>query len=214
LFFSNSFISNWVLCNWEQLPIRIQEIETPYDIGIVLSGVSNSRLKQPNVYEFFNFAGISANRLTQSIELYKLGKIKKILLSGGWSNISGKKVSESEKTKLFLVRLGIPEKDILVEPASRNTYENALYSKMLLEEMGGYEKQHLLLLTSASHMFRAKKCFNKVGLNVTSFSVDFHGYKRRISMNALIPSAHAIGIWQVMIKEWVGIIAYKLRGYI
>ena len=111
------------------------------------------------------------------------------------------------------MRLGIPESDILIESKSRNTYENALYTKEFLDQEN-LQGQKLLLITSAFHIFRAEKCFKKVGLNVTPFSVDFHARALFFHPEDLIPSTGAIEDWQLLIKEWVSTIVYRLRGYI
>lgn len=102
----------------------------------------------------------------------------------------------------------------MVEDASRNTYENALYSKNLLSQQGEVEQQYLLI-TSAFHMPRAKACFDKVGLDVDTFSADFRTDEHKFTPDVLlIPSSAAIGNWEIVIRELLGMVAYKLRGYI
>lgn len=191
-----------------------EEIEEPYDIGIILSGFSNNRGYKPFSDSFYYFSGKSSNRLTQPLELYSEGKIKKLLLSGGYSNIIGKKVSESEKTKKFLVDLGFPTEDVLVEPDSRNTYENALNSKLFIKNNFPDSSFQIALFTSAFHMRRAKKCFEKVGLKVTPISVDFYQSNTPITLDCFLPSPAVMETWQLLIKEWVGTIAYRIKGYI
>lgn len=213
LFFSNGYISNLALYNWEVDTISIKDIDQPYDIGIVLSGYARNTDYLLDDDHFFYLGG-SVNRLTQTVELYKLGRIKKILISGGSAYIFEKNIPESENTKRFLMRLGIPEADILIEIKSRNTYENALYSKEFLQANGMEKKQRLLLITSAFHIFRAEKCFKKVGLEVTSFGVDFRAGSLTFHPEYFIPSSSAIETWQLLIKEWVGIVVYRMRGYI
>ena len=197
---------------WETESISLRDIEEPYDIGILLSGYARNPNFLLNDDYFFELGG-GVNRLTQTIELYRLGKIKKILISGGSATILTKTVSESENTKVFLIRLGIPESDILIESKSRNTYENALYTKEFLDQEN-LQGQKLLLITSAFHIFRAEKCFKKVGLNVTSFSVDFHGRTLFFHPEDLIPSTGAIEDWKLLIKEWIGIAVYRLKDYL
>ena len=213
LFFSNGYISKHAIYFWEAKTISVKDIEQPYDIGILLSGYAKNMNYLLEEDHFFQLGG-GANRLTQTIELYKLGKIKKILISGGMAYILEKGVPESENTKRFLIRLGIPEADILIETKSRNTYENALYSKAFLATNGIEKNQRLLLITSAFHIFRAEKCFKKVGLKVTPFSVDYYTDSLAFHPEYFIPSTSAIDNWQLLIKEWVGIVVYRMRGYL
>ena len=128
LLFSNEYLSNLAMFAWEERTIKVKEIQQPYDIGIVLGGYSKStnRLLNDNRLLYLNSG---ANRLTQAIELYKLGKIKKFLLTGGNGEVLNKWIAESINTKQFLIRLGVPTADILMETKSRNTHENALFSK-------------------------------------------------------------------------------------
>ncbi len=213
LFLSNDYISNRAIYYWEAKTISVKDIEAPYDIGILLSGYAKNTGYLLEDDHFFQL-GESANRLTQTIELYKLGKIKKILISGGAAYLLQKSVSESENTKRFLRRLGIPASDILIETKSRNTYENALYTKELLEAKGIEKNQRLLLITSAFHIPRAEKCFKKVNLEVVPFSVDFQAHPLDFHPEYFIPSTSGIDNWQLLIKEWVGIVVYKMRGYL
>lgn len=200
---------------WEEQTLEVAQIIEPFDIAIVLGGYSENSSIRPNGGGLFHFASQSANRLTQTIELYRLGKVKKIMLSGGSSKVIGSKVSEADQVQKYLLRLGIPREDIILESTSRNTYENALFSKNLLTDFHvGIEHQKILLVTSASHMYRAKKCFDKVGLETTPFSTDFIGSKRGFSLGVIVPTVSEISKWQMLIKEWVGLLAYRLNGQI
>lgn len=200
--------------SWEERTIKVKEIQQPYDIGIVLGGYSKSTKRLLNNNRLLSLNS-SANRLTQAIELYKLGKIKKILLSGGNGDVLHKGIAEATNTKQFLIRLGVPAIDILTEEKSRNTRENALFSKETLQTGTQNKDARLLLITSAFHMYRAEKCFKKVGLTTTPFSVDFHARRSFIFQPSnLVPSPRALEDWQLLIKEVVGTVVYWLRGYL
>lgn len=199
---------------WEERTITIKDIDQPYDIGILLGGYSKSTKEVLDTNHLF-LLNSSASRLTQAVELYKLGKLKKLLLSGGNGNILQEGVAEAENAKRYLIRLGIPEAAIIIEPKSRNTRENALFTKEILQKENSIAGKQLLLITSAFHMYRAEKCFTKIGLNTTPFSVDFHARTSfSFQPSDLVPSPKAIEDWQLLIKEWVGTGVYRLRGYI
>ena len=78
-----------------------------------------------------------------------------------------------------------------------------------------YSAADCFLITSAFHMRRSLACYRKVGLAIQPFTTDFYAHKPRYTPDAfLIPSVDAIGNWQKLIKEWIGLIAYKMAGYI
>lgn len=113
--------------------------------------------------------------------------------------------------RLYLL-CGMDQNDILIEDHSLNTYENALYSKPILEATG---EQRFLLITSAAHIRRAVACFEKQGLNVQPFPVMQGVGNRRWELDYLfVPQVANFHKWHSLIHEWVGFATYKFRGYI
>jgi uncharacterized SAM-binding protein YcdF (DUF218 family) len=209
-FFCNHFIVNEVYKWWEVETLTAEQLQQPYDIGILLGGYSNSHI-QPS-HDRQNFS-IRANRFMNAYELYRTGKVKKLLLTGGSGDLLQNQPSEAEEMKGFMLRIGIPAKDIIVEGKSRNTYENAVFTKKILDER--YPSASCLLLTSASHMRRSMGCFRKAGVNFTPFSVDFLSEKTHWRMgNIIVPDRLGFYWWEVLIKEWIGYLAYWVRGYV
>ncbi len=210
VFFTNHFIFNLFMNWWELDTQLITEIEQPYEVGVLLGGFSNF-YQRPNA-DRHNFSE-RGNRFFQTLELYKSGKIKKILVTGGSGNILDKVNNEAVAIKDFMLRIGIPENDIIIEPKARNTYENGLYTKEIINTQ--YKNASLLLITSAWHMRRSKAVFDKAGLKYTPFSVDHIGETVRWHpQSTLIPDRRGFYRWEVVIKEIVGYIFYKLKGYI
>ena len=74
----------------------------------------------------------------------------------------GTEKSEAILTRELLIRLGVPDSAIIVEPASRNTYENALFTREILKEKYPNATPRLLLITSAWHMRRSMGCLPSV----------------------------------------------------
>jgi uncharacterized SAM-binding protein YcdF (DUF218 family) len=211
IIFTNPFISNRIFHAWEWKALPMSSVRDTFSVGIVLGGYSDF-----NGYEYqdrlnFNFA---VNRLTDAIVLYKKGLVKKLLISGGDGKLFGDKISEAVQTRQFLLDLGIKNDDILTEETSRNTRENALFTKDLLEKKG-YKKPKCLLITSAFHMKRSKGCFDKVGLNTTAFPAHF--FASRVQGGAetyLVPDKWAFVKWEAFIKEWIGYAIYWIQGYV
>src|SRR5687767_8021821 len=78
-FFSNDFIANEMMGVWEIEPIPYAEIKKEYSWGIVLTGVTaNDKMPDDRIY--FHHG---ADRVVHTVELYKKGIIKKIMISGG-----------------------------------------------------------------------------------------------------------------------------------
>jgi uncharacterized SAM-binding protein YcdF (DUF218 family) len=210
LFFTNPLIFNTAARLWETPAISMQSIDNQ-DIAIVLGGFTRTGLYRVDD----RYIASAANpRITTAIELYQLKKVKKILISSGDGAVF-RQIAEPEAdlVKPFLLRMGIPEQDILIENKSKNTRENAAFTKKLLDET--YPNAKCLLITSASHLQRSMGCFAKVGLNCTPFATDHKA--ERITNEPrtwLTPDAEYLLFWQFMIKEWIGIVVYKVVGYV
>ena len=103
------------------------------------------------------------------------------------------------------MKIGIPSSDIIIESESKNTHENAVESAKILNER--YTDGNFILVTSAIHMPRAKRCFKKAGLTVTPFSVDQQAGPRKYLLDHLfIPNVDPLTRWGQLIKEWVGLV--------
>ena len=149
--FSNGFLADKAAKAWETSPKSISSLTHNYKYGIVLVGYSSYNKEIQHID--FNDSG---DRLISAIELYKLGKIEKIIISGGNGELINNGMKESEWSKSFLINMGEKNKDILLEDSSINTMENAQNIAILT---GSDLSEKLLLITSANHMKRAKFYF-------------------------------------------------------
>jgi uncharacterized SAM-binding protein YcdF (DUF218 family) len=208
LFFTNPFIVNWVMNQWEVSAYSSEEIKTPYEVGVVLGG---STRYYDNVSKRMVFSG-SVDRLMQAVDLYHHGKIKKIFLSGGSGFVNFQDWKESEKLYPLLVSCGVKPEDILMENISRNTYENAIETAKVLKQKGITSK--CLLITSAFHMRRSLACCAKANLKVDAYSVDVRSGGPIFTLDRLIqPDPEALVAWDLLTHEWVGYLVYRLMGY-
>lgn len=208
-FFSNEFIANEVMNVWEIKATPFAAMERTYTYGILLCGAAKKEVgPEDRVY-----IGSAADRVNHTLQLYKGGYIKKIIISGGSGRLIDIGEKEADDLASLLRLMGVPTEDILVENVSRNTHESAVeVSKMLQSKT---RPSDCLLITSASHMRRSVACFNKAGWPCTPFSTDFHGHTRKFTFDVLvIPKLEAIIWWQTMLKEWTGYVSYWMVGYI
>jgi uncharacterized SAM-binding protein YcdF (DUF218 family) len=201
LFFSNSYIINNIWNLYQAQPVRLSKQES-FDAGIVLGGISgfDTTINQ-------GFFGASADRFIQTARLYHEGHIKKVVVSGGNAILLNKTdYSEANFLAENLGDVDIPDSVIIRETRSRNTKENAAYSKQLLDSAN--LGQPFLLITSAHHMPRALKIFRKNGMEVKPFPCNYMvlPVDTRFTWKSLLPSEDALSKWTLLLKEWVGLL--------
>jgi uncharacterized SAM-binding protein YcdF (DUF218 family) len=206
LIFGNNYLIDKALLLWEIPAVPIATLPV-YDTAIVLTGVTDSQ-KKPHDRVYFTRG---ADRLLHTVQLYSMGKIKKILISGGSGLLVGEKVSEAGDLKKAFLYCGVAENDILIEDKSRNTHESAVLSKKTIDSLG--IKGSFLLVTSSFHMRRSAGCFEKAGFKVDVFPVDFYTRGSQPNVTDLIPSEGALSGWSLLIHEITGYLTYKLMGY-
>ncbi|WP_246843725.1 YdcF family protein [Leptospira biflexa] len=206
---SSSFIANRLVTELEKEypPISLQA--TPkVDVAIVLGGMIqtiSSVKARPELTD-------SADRITDAIRLYKAGKVKKILFTGGSGLLLSDTYREADLAKSLFIDLGVKEEDIILENNSRNTYENAVETKKILMEKNF---QSFLLITSAFHMKRSLGCFQKQNLNVFPFPTDYRSFNTDSGAFELyLPSAGYLDLTTISIKEWVGYFVYRTKSYL
>ncbi|MFN5844437.1 MAG: YdcF family protein [Flavobacteriia bacterium] len=209
IFFTNTAIFLEFARLWEIPGTRIPALKK-YDVGIVLTGMG----------EYNNDLGVlsirrGADRIWQALTLYHKGKIKKILITGDSGYITDRGLHEAKQVKEVLVGWGMPEKDIITEEVSKNTYENAVETKKLLDRSYPNLKTYLLI-TSGKHMRRANGCFEKQGLKCGLFSTDLYtGPERNYFWDQyLIPNYGNFEDWETIMKEIIGYAVYDIAGYI
>ena len=203
-FFSNAFICDEISSLWEHETSSIENIQTKYDVGVMLGGMSAFDSKTNTV----NF-NKNADRLIYTEKLYRKGIINKILISGGSGILIKNQYKEAFVMRNHLIENGIPNDDIIIENKSRNTKENAFLSAEILKR--DFQNKSVLLITSALHMKRAIFCFEKAGIEVASFSTDNTNSNRNFQPEyLLLPNSKSFEKWESIIHEWVGYLVYRI----
>lgn len=210
LFLSNDFIANEVMTLWEPKATPYKDIHKTYELGIILTGVTELERKPQDRIYFKQ----GADRVFHTFQLYKLGLIKKILVSGGTGRLIDTGQRESEDIRTALILMGVDSTDVWVENDSKNTHQSAVEVKKILDAKDIAYKD-CLLITSAFHIRRAIACYRKWGMDMDTFATDSYTHPRKFTPDILIvPKVEAFIIWNKLIREWVGFIAYKLVGYV
>lgn len=211
--FGNDFLVNEGFLLWEITPTSPESITETYDVGIILTGgmISN---KEGTPQEIF--VDKTADRFIQPLRLYKQGKIKKILITGGNTDLTiirNDVSDENLKTAQLLEELGVKKSDIILETKARNTRENAIYTAEILQKNPQLGTKYLLF-TSAFHQRRSIGCFEKAGLTVTPFSTAFRSKARTVTFSSLvIPSEAGLNDGYLLVHEILGYCVYKVLGY-
>lgn len=205
--FSNRFVFDRTMHVWE-IDATAEPAKGSYDAIIVLGGVSG--LDEANDRIQFNRAN---DRLFQAIALWKKGVAPKIFFTGGSGSILHADKREGVFVRKYLLSIGIPDSVMVFETESKNTHENAAFTKPLLKKFapGG----RYLLVTSAFHMRRSLACFAKEGIQTIPYSTDRYSGPWKFEFDyAFLPDANTLSDWEVLFHEWIGCITYKFSGYI
>jgi uncharacterized SAM-binding protein YcdF (DUF218 family) len=199
--FSNSFIVGKIFNCYEA---DYPEVET-YDYGLVLGGFSSVNKRTNEI--IFNS---SADRINQTVLLYKKGIIKYILASGGNGNLVNTN-KEADMVYRYLHTIGIPDSVLITENQSRNTIENARNSAKLIKNIN--PNARILVITSAWHIPRAKRIFNKYFKgNINYYPTNYIGKTEYNWSDFIIPSSDSLVNWDFLIKEWVGLVVDRFRN--
>ncbi|TGL87620.1 YdcF family protein [Leptospira congkakensis] len=206
---SNAFVSNFLVQTLEKdyPPVSISELPKS-DVAIVLGGMIQTISTHPGRPELSD----SADRLTDAVRMYKAGKVKKVLFTGGSGLLFANTYREADLAKELFLDLGVPEKDLIWENNSRNTYENALETKKILQDK---KIESAILVTSAFHMKRAAGCFQKQEIHFVAYPTDYRATDLQSGAFELyIPSAVFLEQTTMAIKEWVGYFVYRAKSYL
>lgn len=205
--FSNSFVVDSCMRMWEGNTPDLRPTQK-YNYAVVLGGMIwyDARQDRPQFMR-------GADRLFQVLPLLHRGQIKKIIISSGSGSLLRQDEKESDILKDYLVRSGIPDSCILTENQSRNTHENAVLTRAILDELK--IEDSVLLVTSAFHMRRARSCFEKAGITkLVPYPTDRYSGPVKFELDfLLLPSVEAFAEWELLIHEITGYFVYKIKGF-
>lgn len=198
--------------------IKSPEVITPAEAIVVLGGGTEAQAPPRRTVEITG----AGDRVLYAARLYREGLAPIVLASGGnitW--LSNRPSSPAEEMADLLVFLGVPESAIWLQTKSQNTYEDALYSAEMLKAQG---VSRIILVTSAMHMPRSYALFTAQGLEVIPAPTDYYvpdyywadptqGEITSVLVN-LIPSAASLTNVTNSLKEYLGMLIYRLQGWI
>ena len=195
-------VTQWLISPLEQrfpLPRMPAKIDGIIVLGGAVDADPSGNAEQPTLNG-------AAGRLTSFVALARRYPDAQLIYSGGSGLLRNQQTREADLVKPMLQALGIDSSRVIYERESRNTWENALYSKKLANPQPG---QTWLLVTSAWHMPRAVGCFRQVGWTVLPYPVNYLGNGPSWANLMTIEELHSIGLAE---KEWIGLLVYRLTG--
>jgi uncharacterized SAM-binding protein YcdF (DUF218 family) len=208
LIFSNGVIFNFVSGSWEITPVQPETLDEDFRTVVVLGGMATE-----NMHNGLPRFARSSDRLWQGLWLLNTGYVDTLIMTGGIGDLFDDQRPEGELLLAYFEDVGLMDDRLMFESASRNTYENALFSAELFDQKGMAKK--IVLVTSGFHIRRAKACFEKQGFSVEVFPADpVSGIRPLQWKDYIIPSAGVLMQWDNLFREWAGMIMYKINGYI
>lgn len=196
-------IANIVIRPLEERFPKYQEDGRPIDGIIVLSGAVD--LARSFDRGEFSLNG-AAERFVSFAEMARRHPEARLVYTG---YSSGPSRSEAQLAAEQMTRLGLSTKRLLIETASRTTWDNARNTKALL---GASAQGRWVLITSAWHMPRAMGCFQKVGLTVIPYPVDYQTRGRSDSIRPFTIVGHGLQRLDIAVREWLGLFGYRMSG--
>jgi uncharacterized SAM-binding protein YcdF (DUF218 family) len=177
----------------------------PPDGIVVLGGALDPELTQARRSVTLTDA---AERITAAVELGLRYPQARIIFSSGTASLGGGLPEAPAAVKEFEA-LGLEHGRVVAEEQSRNTVENAAYSRVLADPKPG---EKWLLVTSAFHMPRAIGAFRAAGFDIEAYPVDFHTFGWGDARRPFWTLSHGLAATDLAVHEWVGLIAYWLSG--
>ncbi|WP_341988548.1 YdcF family protein [Azorhizobium sp. AG788] len=153
----------------------------------------------------------AAERMVAFAALARRYPEARLVFSGGSAALEPGEAVEADAVRLTLVDLGIDMQRMIFERRSRNTAENAAFTRQLVDPAPG---SRWLLVTSAFHMPRAVGCFRGADFPVEAYPVDYRTVSPRALDGGFTRVAQGLDLTDLVAKEWLGLLAYYLSGRI
>jgi uncharacterized SAM-binding protein YcdF (DUF218 family) len=194
--FSNNFFK---LVEGSEYRKPISAIDSA-DAIVVLSGMLEINEVGDSTYVEWG----DPDRFFGGLALFKAGKAQKLIFTGGKMPWDKAKKTEGEVLKEFAITNGVPKENILTSTDVENTADEAVTVKELIKP-----QKRIILVTSAYHMYRAKKLFEGEGFNVIPYKVDYKVSRNdELVVMDFLPDAESLKITETGIREIFGRVFY------
>lgn len=151
----------------------------------------------------------AADRIIGAATLAQRYPKARIVYTGGSPNLLHNDAKEADYATALFQGLGIEKSRLTMERQSRNTKENAEFSKQIVQPKPG---ERWLLVTSAYHMPRSIGLFRKAGFPVEAYPVDWKVGTREDLFKCYVVANDGLQLVDTGVREWLGLIAYRISG--
>ena len=151
----------------------------------------------------------SGDRFVEAAVLARRYPAARVVVTGGASSLTLEGEADGDTAPRLLVALGVEPERLVLENRSRNTYENALFTKELVNPRPG---EAWLLVTSAFHMPRSMGLFREAGFEVVAWPADYRTAGTEYPGLTQDNFSDSLQNTTLAIREWIGLIAYRLTG--
>lgn len=196
----------WLLQKLEDRIARPETLPSNLSCILILGGGFETEVTTSRGGFELNQGG---DRFVEGLRLARLHPGARILVSGGDGSLGGTYEGDARTAVRFFEAFGISANRLVQEATSRNTHENAVNTRVVLEKEGLGD---CVLITSAFHMPRSIGLFRKNGMSVIPWPVDYHTPANvRIGFDFTQPSLNT-QLMTTAVREWIGLLAYYLAG--
>jgi uncharacterized SAM-binding protein YcdF (DUF218 family) len=198
-------VGDWLVKPLEDRFPRPELKDAPHGI-IVLGGSEDARIALTRRVVALNEAG---ERIVDAAILARRFPEAKVIISGGSASLVRSLPPEAEASAEVLEGLGVARTRLILETKSRNTGENARFTKDLGVVKPG---ERWLLVTSAWHMPRAVAAFRGVDLEIVPYPVDFRSEPSVAVAGSARSLPDSLRKVDYVVREWVGLVGYRVTG--
>lgn len=203
--FSTDLVANALFRRLEEQAVSTYRPEEVYDAVVLLGGMGDERVEAETGKLAFNE---SVERLIATHRVLADGRARFAILSGGAMNPAETEHTEARTLARQLVLWGISPSRLILEEQSRNTHENAVFSRRIAIERS-FAK--VLMITSAFHMRRSRECFAAVDMPVDTLAADYRTHAW--PPDSWLPRATSLQESSAALRETLGLYIYRAQGY-
>ena len=182
----------------EKLPIHVDGIVVAGGVVMPTLSAARGQIQVGGGVERVLALGVLAKRYPDA----------KIVYSAGSGDLFRQQLKEADYIEPVLTDLGVRSGRLLIENQSRNTHENAVFSRKLVSPA---KDETWVLITSAFHMPRTVGTFRKAGWsNIVPYPVDYHLSQDETGLRFAFSSN--LSTLNTYLREWIGLLAYRIMG--
>jgi uncharacterized SAM-binding protein YcdF (DUF218 family) len=197
-------LGTWLIYPLEQRFPAWDDTHGAPDGIVVLGGAINADMSAAHGAPAYTH---SVPRMIAAAALARRYPKARIVFTGGSADLLSNDAREADYAVEVFEGLGIPRERLTIERRSRNTLENAEFSRAVAAPKSG---ERWLLVTSAFHMPRSVGLFRKAGFAVEPYPVD---WRAGVDLWAWRPlSLEGLGLVDTSVREWMGLVAYRISG--